>query len=151
MPRQLLAWWQSWQTWGGYQRSACCDACCVSTMQLAQDDTILTCHVIIFLCIHSLVDSVHIGVCVVPRATFSSIQTGQDSCTKNQCVLPCCPISRLSRVVKQHKTHRTTNTVGTMSHMPPELLRYGRMSAAVDLFAFGVMMWELFTGQVAFR
>lgn len=35
--------------------------------------------------------------------------------------------------------------------MPPELLRYGRMSVAVDLFAFGVMMWELFTGQVAFR
>lgn len=37
----------------------------------------------------------------------------------------------LSRVIKLHKTHRTTNTVGTLSHMPPELLRYGHMSTAV--------------------
>jgi serine/threonine protein kinase len=29
--------------------------------------------------------------------------------------------------------------VGTMSHMPPELLRYGRMSPAVDIYAFGIM------------
>eukprot|EP00878_Enallax_costatus_P018623 GHUV01019614.1.p1 GENE.GHUV01019614.1~~GHUV01019614.1.p1 ORF type:complete len:911 (+),score=211.03 GHUV01019614.1:148-2880(+) len=57
----------------------------------------------------------------------------------------------LSRVIKQHQTHRTTNTVGTMSHMPPELLRYGRMSAAADVYAFGVMLWEIFTGQPAFR
>eukprot|EP00775_Hariotina_reticulata_P003316 gene3316-3593_t len=57
----------------------------------------------------------------------------------------------LSRVIKHHETHRTTNTVGTMSHMPPELLRYGRMSPAADIYAFGVMMWELHTGQPAFR
>ncbi|KAF6255835.1 kinase-like domain-containing protein [Scenedesmus sp. NREL 46B-D3] len=57
----------------------------------------------------------------------------------------------ISRVIKQHSTHRTTNTVGTMSHMPPELLRYGRMSPAVDVYAFGVMMWELYTGKIAFK
>lgn len=38
-----------------------------------------------------------------------------------------------------------------MSHMPPELLRHGRMSCAVDIYAFGVMMWELYTREVAFR
>eukprot|EP00882_Tetradesmus_deserticola_P015237 GHRQ01016228.1.p4 GENE.GHRQ01016228.1~~GHRQ01016228.1.p4 ORF type:complete len:103 (+),score=53.17 GHRQ01016228.1:592-900(+) len=38
-----------------------------------------------------------------------------------------------------------------MSHMPPELLRHGRMSPAVDVYAFGVMMWELYTGEVAFK
>lgn len=53
--------------------------------------------------------------------------------------------------MEQYKTHHTTHTVGTVSHMPPELLRYGHMSAAVDLFAFGVLMWEVFTGQAAFR
>ncbi|KAF8065921.1 MRE11 [Scenedesmus sp. PABB004] len=57
----------------------------------------------------------------------------------------------LSRIIKQHSTHRTTNTVGTLSHMSPELLRYGRLSPAVDIFAFGVMMWEIFTGKAAFR
>ncbi|KAF6266356.1 kinase-like domain-containing protein [Scenedesmus sp. NREL 46B-D3] len=45
----------------------------------------------------------------------------------------------LSRVIKLHRTHRTTNTVGTLSHMPPELLRYGHCSTAVDIYAFGVM------------
>eukprot|EP00775_Hariotina_reticulata_P003757 gene3757-4016_t len=57
----------------------------------------------------------------------------------------------LSRVVKQHSTHRTTNTVGTMSHMPPELLRSGYMSPAVDVYSFGIMMWEIYTGQLSFK
>ncbi|WIA34798.1 hypothetical protein OEZ86_013101 [Tetradesmus obliquus] len=57
----------------------------------------------------------------------------------------------LSRAIKQHKTHRTTNTIGTMSHMPPELLRYGRMSTAVDIYAFGISMWEVYTGTPAFK
>jgi serine/threonine protein kinase len=34
----------------------------------------------------------------------------------------------MSRVLRQHATHKTTNTVGTLSHMPPELLRHGRIS-----------------------
>ncbi|WIA34800.1 hypothetical protein OEZ86_013102 [Tetradesmus obliquus] len=49
----------------------------------------------------------------------------------------------LSRAIKQHKTHRTTNTIGTMSHMPPEMLRYGRMSQAGDIYAFGISMLQL--------
>ncbi|WIA36739.1 hypothetical protein OEZ86_008009 [Tetradesmus obliquus] len=56
----------------------------------------------------------------------------------------------LSRVVKQHATHRTTRTVGTLSHQPPELLQDGRSSPAVDIYSFGIMMHELFTGQAAF-
>uniref|UniRef100_A0A383WIW4 Protein kinase domain-containing protein n=1 Tax=Tetradesmus obliquus TaxID=3088 RepID=A0A383WIW4_TETOB len=57
----------------------------------------------------------------------------------------------LSRVLQQHATHRTTQTVGTMSHMPPELLRYGRMSTAVDIYAYGITMYQLYTGEEAFR
>jgi hypothetical protein len=45
----------------------------------------------------------------------------------------------LARCLAHHATHRTTNSCGTMSHMAPELLRYGRLSPAVDLYAFGVM------------
>eukprot|EP00879_Flechtneria_rotunda_P026893 GHRR01028733.1.p1 GENE.GHRR01028733.1~~GHRR01028733.1.p1 ORF type:complete len:480 (+),score=149.90 GHRR01028733.1:863-2302(+) len=56
----------------------------------------------------------------------------------------------VSRAVKQHETHRTTRTVGTMSHMPTETLRYGRISPAVDVYALGIMMWEVYTGQLAF-
>ncbi|WIA11661.1 hypothetical protein OEZ85_011762 [Tetradesmus obliquus] len=57
----------------------------------------------------------------------------------------------LSRVIKQHSIHRTTNTVGTLSHMPPEMLRFGRMSPAADSYAFGIMLLTLWTGQEAFR
>ncbi|WIA34787.1 hypothetical protein OEZ86_013090 [Tetradesmus obliquus] len=57
----------------------------------------------------------------------------------------------LSRALQQHTTHRTTQTVGTMSHMPPELLGYGRMSTAVDIYAYGITMYQLYTGEEAFR
>ncbi|WIA36802.1 hypothetical protein OEZ86_008057 [Tetradesmus obliquus] len=57
----------------------------------------------------------------------------------------------LSRAMKQHQTHRTTKTWGTMSHMPPEVLKEGRMSPAMDVYAFGVMMWEAATGKTAFK
>jgi hypothetical protein len=29
-----------------------------------------------------------------------------------------------------------------------ELLRYGRMGMPADVYAFGITMWELYTGQV---
>lgn len=45
----------------------------------------------------------------------------------------------LARCLAHHATHRTTNSCGTMSHMAPELLRYGRLSPAVDVYAFGIM------------
>eukprot|EP00878_Enallax_costatus_P015115 GHUV01015827.1.p1 GENE.GHUV01015827.1~~GHUV01015827.1.p1 ORF type:complete len:582 (+),score=126.05 GHUV01015827.1:174-1748(+) len=57
----------------------------------------------------------------------------------------------LARVMAKARTHRTTDTVGTMSHMPPELLRYGKQSPAGDIYAFGIMMWEVFTGAQAFK
>ncbi|WIA37005.1 hypothetical protein OEZ86_008242 [Tetradesmus obliquus] len=56
----------------------------------------------------------------------------------------------LSRSIKQN-SHRTTNTVGTMNHTAPELLRYGRMSPAIDVYSFGVMMHQLYTNQVPFH
>jgi hypothetical protein len=31
---------------------------------------------------------------------------------------------------------------------PAELLRYGRMSPAIDVYSFGVMMHQLYTNQV---
>jgi hypothetical protein len=32
-----------------------------------------------------------------------------------------------------------------------ELLRYGRMGMPADVYAFGITMWELYTGQVRAR
>eukprot|EP00891_Asterochloris_glomerata_P003854 jgi/Astpho2/3854/gw1.00062.112.1_t len=40
-----------------------------------------------------------------------------------------------------------TETYGTVTHMPPELLVDGIMSKAGDVFAFGVLLWWMYTGQ----
>jgi serine/threonine protein kinase len=39
---------------------------------------------------------------------------------------------------------------GTLTHMAPELLLQGRASKASDVYAFGILMWELATGRRAF-
>lgn len=45
----------------------------------------------------------------------------------------------LSRALQTGETHRSTRTMGTVTHMAPELLRAGKMSAAGDVYAFGIM------------
>ncbi|GIL44404.1 hypothetical protein Vafri_1882 [Volvox africanus] len=49
------------------------------------------------------------------------------------------------------QTHMSGMYQGTLTHMAPELLLHGRMSKAADVYAFGVTLWELFTGGHAFQ
>ncbi|DAZ97105.1 TPA: hypothetical protein N0F65_010428 [Lagenidium giganteum] len=42
-------------------------------------------------------------------------------------------------------------SAGTPSYMPPELLSGKPFSKAVDVYMFGVLLWELFTREVPFR
>ncbi len=41
----------------------------------------------------------------------------------------------------------STGTYGTVTHCPPELLTEGRLSRAADVYAFGVLCWETYTGR----
>lgn len=53
-----------------------------------------------------------------------------------------------------HHAHRLLRCVSAavqVNHMSPEMLRYGKASASADVYSFGIMFWELLTGQVAFR
>jgi len=43
-----------------------------------------------------------------------------------------------------------TFTFGTISHMPPELLSDGILTPATDIYSFGILLWELISGQSAY-
>eukprot|EP00891_Asterochloris_glomerata_P000113 jgi/Astpho2/113/fgenesh1_pg.00004_%23_24_t len=47
------------------------------------------------------------------------------------------------------KSKVETQTMGTVTHMPPELLMEGLLTKAGDVWAFGVLMWELYTSSRA--
>lgn len=57
----------------------------------------------------------------------------------------------LSRMLDGRATHVETGSYGTPTHAAPELLREGRLSPAVDVFAFGILAWELVAGEDAYR
>jgi len=57
----------------------------------------------------------------------------------------------LSRALKDDETHRSTRTTGTVTHMPPELLRSGKLMPAGDVYAFGMLMWEVATGRMPYQ
>ncbi|PNH12620.1 putative LIM domain-containing serine/threonine-protein kinase [Tetrabaena socialis] len=40
--------------------------------------------------------------------------------------------------------------VGTVTHMSPELLGGSSVDASVDIYAFGILMWEMFTGRAPY-
>lgn len=44
----------------------------------------------------------------------------------------------------------TTKTYGTITHMPPETLTHGIISKAMDVYSFGVLLWQMYTGSRPF-
>ena len=40
----------------------------------------------------------------------------------------------------------STRTYGTIAYMPPELIRDGKLSTKADVYAFGILMWALWSG-----
>mmetsp|Transcript_4672 Transcript_4672/g.14117 ORF Transcript_4672/g.14117 Transcript_4672/m.14117 type:complete len:888 (-) Transcript_4672:1869-4532(-) len=57
----------------------------------------------------------------------------------------------LSVRMEHSETHMSDLFQGTVTHMAPEILLEGRVSKAADVYAFGVTLWELFTGGRAFK
>ncbi len=52
----------------------------------------------------------------------------------------------LSRTLELRSKMQTAN-YGTLSHMPPELVLNGTVSRAVDVYSFGVLLWQMYTGS----
>lgn len=47
--------------------------------------------------------------------------------------------------------HMLSALQGTMTHMAPEIMLDGRISKAADVYAFGITLWEMYTGGRAFE
>lgn len=53
----------------------------------------------------------------------------------------------MTQVLTEDTVH--SNVYGTVTHMPPELLSEGLLSTSVDIYSFGVIMWELWSSKRA--
>jgi len=53
--------------------------------------------------------------------------------------------------MEHNQSHMSGMFQGTFTHMAPEILLEGRVSKAADVYAFGITMWELFTGGHPFQ
>ncbi|WP_411730682.1 serine/threonine-protein kinase [Paeniglutamicibacter sp.] len=52
--------------------------------------------------------------------------------------------------VMHERARHTTGMVGTPAYMPPELLSSGEVGPAADLYATGIMLYELLSGRTPF-
>ncbi|GAX78317.1 hypothetical protein CEUSTIGMA_g5759.t1 [Chlamydomonas eustigma] len=57
----------------------------------------------------------------------------------------------LSVKMNQLETHVSNMFHGTLSHMAPEILMDGQQSNAADVYAFGITLWELYTGKQVYK
>jgi len=47
-------------------------------------------------------------------------------------------------------SYKSVDAMGTITHMAPEMIEHGHQSTACDIYAFGIMMWEIFNGSIVY-
>ncbi|GLC56027.1 hypothetical protein PLESTB_001056700 [Pleodorina starrii] len=57
----------------------------------------------------------------------------------------------LSMRLNPDETHVSNAFHGTLAYMAPETLLHGHVSRASDVYSFGILLYELYTGDTAFR
>lgn len=59
-------------------------------------------------------------------------------------------LSRMLDASLSQNSIQRTSSMGTIQYMAPELLSHGRLSKAADVWAFGILMVELWSGDTVF-
>lgn len=54
-------------------------------------------------------------------------------------------------MISYYSNDSQTIPLGTLSHMAPEMISDGLKTSACDVYAFGIIMWELWSGKQAFE
>jgi serine/threonine-protein kinase len=57
----------------------------------------------------------------------------------------------IARVLGDAEAQQTANVVGKVAYMAPEVIRTNKFDTRADLFSFGVILWELLTGDRLFH
>ena len=53
----------------------------------------------------------------------------------------------LALKMNRDETHASGLFQGTLSHMAPEVMTEGRVSKSADVYAYGILLWEIFTAS----
>lgn len=67
-----------------------------------------------------------------------------------RCLVPKITDFGVSRLVED-VAYVHTQTIGTVSHMPPEMMIDGKLSKPADIYAFGMLMYEIIVGTPPFH